>query len=614
VTSTEAPAAGAVTRALAVVDAGLRAVEAYGRPDLGERLAATQQRLRDPAVTVLVVGEFKQGKSSLVNALVGEPICPVDDDIATSAPTLVRYGAEARAVVVTDGADGGDPVRTDIALDELPAYVSEAGNPRNERGIRVVEVSIPCDLLAGGLSFVDTPGVGGLGSRHGAITMSALPLADALLFVTDASQELTAPELEFVRQARERCPNVFGVMTKTDYYPEWRRVRELDLERLFAARTTMPLVGVSSMLRQLEPDLDEESGFAELLALLHDEVVTEAEDLEVRAAAADLLAVASHLEAAFSAQRETLSDPARAAELIAGLEATKERVTKLRGDAARWMVTLNDGVADLSADADHDLRSRIRTLLRDAEATIDEADPAEMWPEFERWLYARVGWDVSEAYTFVSRRTAELVDLIAEHFREALGEVDLAVDVAAPIVSAERLGVDATAEFEHTKLRDKGLSAMRGAYGGTLMFGMVTSMVGLGALAPLTLPVGLLMGRKALREEQDRRLMVRRQEAKQALRRYVDEAQFAVGKDQRDTLRRVQRELRDRFQERALELERTLGEALEAAQQAAVTSETERGARLRDVESELERIGVLQQAAAALAPSLPAARAARRRG
>ena len=74
-------------------------------------------------------------------------------------------------------------------------------------------------------------------------------------------------------------------MTKTDFYPEWRRIRDLDLERLFAARTTMPLFGVSSMLRQLvpaggDPDLDEESGFPELITLLRDEVLAEAEDLE----------------------------------------------------------------------------------------------------------------------------------------------------------------------------------------------------------------------------------------------------------------------------------------------------------------------------------------------
>jgi hypothetical protein len=605
-----------IERALAVVDAGLRATEAYGRPDLGERLDATRRRLTDPAVTVLVVGEFKQGKSSLVNALVGAPICPVDDDVATSTPTLVRYGEQAGAAVVYAAVDGEEPARAEISLEELSSYVSEAGNPRNERRIQVVEVALPCELLAGGLTLVDTPGVGGLGSAHGAITMAALPMADALVFVTDASQELTAPELDFIHRARERCPNVVGVMTKTDFYPEWRRIRDLDLDRLFAARTTMRLVGVSSMLRQLagedDPDLDTESGFPELITLLRDEVLAEAESLEARAAAVDLLTVASHLDASFRAEHETLADPARGQEVVRELEATKERVARLRGDAARWVLTLNDGIADLSADADHDLRSRIRVLLREAEEAIDDTDPAETWPEFERWLYGRVGWEVSGSYGVVSKRTSELTEVIADHFREALGDSEIDVEVTAPLITAEQLGVSATADFEPTKRREEGLTAMRGAYGGTLMFSMATSMVGLGVLAPFTLPVGLLMGRKALREDRERRLTMRRQEAKQALRRYVDEAQFAVGKDQRDTLRRVQRELRDRFQQRALELERTLGDAVEATQQAARTSEAEREQRLRDVQAELGRIDVLRKAAAELAPTLPAARAALR--
>ena len=178
------------------------------------------------------------------------------------------------------------------------------------------------------------------------------------------------------------------------------------------------------------------------MTLLRNEVVAEAEDLEVRSAAVDVLAAANHLETSFRAEREALADPARGRELVAELEVTKERVSRLRGDAARWMITLNDGIGDLSADADHDLRARIRTLLREAEEAVDEADPAEMWPQFERWLYARVGWEVSEAYGVVSQRTTELVDVIAKHFREALGEIELGIHVAAPIISADRLGVD----------------------------------------------------------------------------------------------------------------------------------------------------------------------------
>ena len=94
---------------------------------------------------------------------------------------------------------------------------------------------MPRHLLQAGLEVVDTPGVGGLNSVHGAATMAALPTADAVLLVSDASQEYTAPELEFLRQAVRLCPNVACVLTKTDLYPQWRRIAELDRGHLRTA-------------------------------------------------------------------------------------------------------------------------------------------------------------------------------------------------------------------------------------------------------------------------------------------------------------------------------------------------------------------------------------------
>src|SRR6266508_5996204 len=100
-----------VQKALTLVNLGTQAANAYKRPDLIERLRITSKRLLDPAFHVFVVGEFKQGKSSLVNALLNAPVCPVDDDIATSAPTAVRYGEEPKAAVLLKPPD-------DDAVDE----------------------------------------------------------------------------------------------------------------------------------------------------------------------------------------------------------------------------------------------------------------------------------------------------------------------------------------------------------------------------------------------------------------------------------------------------------------------------------------------------------------
>ena len=106
--ATPAPTATSATAAaMSVVDLGVRACAAYGRPDLAARLNRSREALADPSIHIVVAGEFKQGKSSLVNALLGANVCPVDDDVATAVPTFIRYGEENAAALVHDG----DPPR-----------------------------------------------------------------------------------------------------------------------------------------------------------------------------------------------------------------------------------------------------------------------------------------------------------------------------------------------------------------------------------------------------------------------------------------------------------------------------------------------------------------------
>ena len=90
------------TEPLAVVDRALAAITRYERPDLDDRLRHARSRLLDDRVRVLVVGEFKQGKSMLVNGLVGAPVCPTFDDIATAVPTHVRHAEKVTITLVRD--------------------------------------------------------------------------------------------------------------------------------------------------------------------------------------------------------------------------------------------------------------------------------------------------------------------------------------------------------------------------------------------------------------------------------------------------------------------------------------------------------------------------------
>ena len=592
----------AVDATLAVLTLLTRAINAYGREDLAARVAATRQRLEDPAFRVLVVGEFKQGKSSLVNALLDADVCPVDDDIATSAPTAVRYAEQPRAQVLYAPKDG-DPdakqEREDIPLDRVREFVTEATNPENERRVQWLEVGVPNRLLADGLVLVDTPGVGGLGSVHGAITAAALPMADGVLFLSDASQEFSEPEMTFLKQALSMCPNVACVLTKTDFYPAWRKILDLDEGHLRDEKLTLDILPVSSILRREALDtgdaaLDEESGFPKLLDALNTEIIGDGSRRGVVAVCAETMTIIDQLEGQFKTEESALASPERAEELQHNLLAVRERAEKLKSQSARWAQTLNDGVADITSDLDHDLRSRLRAITREADEVVEEGDPAEFWDEFEPWLYRRTAEDVVYSFRLLQARAEELSARVAEHFDLDAQEAAYHPDLANAGTLLTRAQADASVEFDLMSGGQRAMTGLRGGYIGVLMFGALGSMVGL-AIGALPIAAGLMMGRKALRDEQERQLMMRRNVAKNALRKYVDEAQFLSGKDCRDTLRQIQRQLRDHYNARAEELQRSVADSMAAAQQALKSDEATRTARLRDVKAEVTRIEMLRK-------------------
>lgn len=595
-----------VPQAVELVETALKATAAYQRPDLAERLHATRRRLTDPSVRVLVVGEFKQGKSMLVNALVSAQICPVDDDIATAIPTVVRYAETPAAALVHEQPDG-TPQRTTVPLGKLAEHVAE-GRGAGARCVTYAEVGIPRKLLIEGLVLVDTPGVGGLGSAHGAATMASLASADAVLLVSDAAQEYTKPELDFLTAAMRLCPNVAGVLTKTDLYREWRRIADLDRRHLAAAGVTAELIPVSSTLRLHALDgkntaLNEESGYLVLVRYLREQVLGQADQLARRSTSQDVLGICEQLTATMRAELSAQENPEGVKELVAELERAKARAVALKDRSARWQVTLNDGVADLVADIEHDLRDRLRTITREAEEMVDDADPAEIWDQFARWVHQQVSQAASANFVWASERARLLADRVAEHFSVDGTEVLPPLRIGAEVQS----GRLATMERPDTEVPGRGenaLSGMRGGYMGGLMFFMPLSLIpGMAVVAPFAAIGGaLLLGRKQVKDEKKRALQRRRSDAKVAARKHIDEVQFQVGKDSRDMLRHAQRALRDHYTVVAEELQTSMTESVAVAQTAfRTTTDAGRTGRIGDLKAELERVESLSARARALA-------------
>jgi len=566
------------------------------------------RRIDAPFLPVLVVGEFKSGKSSLVNALLGVDVCPVDDDIATSVPVVVSSGAEPHATVVHEPEEGGTPSSTSVEVSEVADWVTERGNPGNERRVARVEVAIAHKVLAAGLAFVDTPGVGGLGSLHNTATISSLPFAEAVLFVTDSAQELTAAEVRFLQHVVRLCPQVLVVATKIDMQPRWRDILAIDDGHLRDAGLALPQVAVSSALRRHAISgggarANAESGVPELLAWLGRQVKGRSDDRTAQSVAAGVVDSCEQLRAGFDAEREVLLHPERTAGLVADLEAAQQRAQALRGAQGTWGRLMSDAFADAQSDLDHDLRARLRTVTTDADAAIEEIDPADGWDEIERWLREATADAVSGHYAELVGRMTDVLERVAVAFGDDAGAVLADFEAIAPDAGDGSAGT-ASVDVEHQSLVSQALSLLRSSYGGVAMFGFFGNLAGIALATPAMLVVGIVLGGKALREERSRQLLQRRAQGRAAVRRYLDEISFAVTKESRDGLRLAQRQLRDHLTLRAAELDRTASAALKSARAAAELDAGERTARLSQIEAELDRLTRLGAKAAALVEDL----------
>lgn len=179
-------------------------LETYGKKSIVSEIDKAITTTEDSA-TVLFCGEFKRGKSSLVNAIIGTELCPTDIGIATSVVTTIKYGAVKKAVRYYGNLlENADSLKSEeIEWEDIDKYTM--GDVLEIDNTILVELSYPSPFLKNGITIIDTPGIGGLDPRHAILTHMALPKADVIVFVTDAGEPLTQSELEFYESKVLSC-------------------------------------------------------------------------------------------------------------------------------------------------------------------------------------------------------------------------------------------------------------------------------------------------------------------------------------------------------------------------------------------------------------------------
>ncbi len=184
----------------------------FGVTSLSRQIGACKDLLAETAaIDVAILGQFKAGKSSFINSLIGRDVLPVGAIPVTTVITRLRYGVEERAVVTYfDG-------RTSVApLDSIDEYISELKNRANEKNVDVVDIELPSLRRYSGLRFVDTPGLGSVFKYNTEISEDWLPKVGCALVAISSDRPLSENDLNLIRELMDYTPKVILLLTKVD--------------------------------------------------------------------------------------------------------------------------------------------------------------------------------------------------------------------------------------------------------------------------------------------------------------------------------------------------------------------------------------------------------------
>jgi GTP-binding protein EngB required for normal cell division len=184
------------------------------------RLRGLRGRLEHERLQLAVLGQFKRGKSTFINALLGADVLPTGIIPLTAVATFITWRPDPLVVVHFRGKTESEEFAVqavDAIRDVLFRFVAEEANPENKLGVERVELFYPADILADGTVIIDTPGVGSTLQHNTQAALQVLPECDAAFFVISADPPITEVEIDYLRRLKSKTARIFFVLNKADY-------------------------------------------------------------------------------------------------------------------------------------------------------------------------------------------------------------------------------------------------------------------------------------------------------------------------------------------------------------------------------------------------------------
>ena len=302
----------------------------FGSEWVAEDASGLAERLAEGRFYVACIGQFKRGKSTVLNALLGDSLLPTGVVPITAVPTVVRFGKTRTARVRFRGGSW-----LDVQPEELQQFVSEEHNPENSKGVAGVEVFVPSTLLATGMCFVDTPGLGSVFAGNTAATQAFIPHIDAALVIVGADPPIAGEELALVEEVGRQVHEVIVVLNKADRTSDSeRKIAESFTRKVLEKRLGRPIgpiyeVSGTERLDHRGPERD----WGKLVDALQGMIVESGRDILRRAGERGVHRLGEELLNIAFEERDALLRP---------IEESEQRIAVMRATIAEAERSLHD--------------------------------------------------------------------------------------------------------------------------------------------------------------------------------------------------------------------------------------------------------------------------------
>jgi GTP-binding protein EngB required for normal cell division len=409
-----------------------RLCSTFGIDSLGPRLRAALDVVQgDGVVDVAVLGQFKAGKSSFLNSLIGRDIVPVDVLPATAVVTRIGYGPQVRAVVRHLAGN-----EEEIPIGRLAEFVTERHNPSNEKQVAMVEVEIPSLLPYRGVRFVDTPGLGSVFTHNTQASMDWLPRVGGALVAVSVNHPLSEQDVHLLGEVFQHTPEVAILLTKADLVSTSQLDVVVEFTRHQIARLTgkdLPILPCSILPTHGELQGRVRDHLLHRIAERHEEKFDEIVTHKIRALASACREYLVLAQAAAAAAGQARAD------LLEVLQRERRDHGSVKSEIAVFSRELKSQVRGTAGERFHayhsEVTDRLQKDLRKAMAGW-KGNLAKITGRFQGWLGAALAEELSglsahgevhvceflfTAQTSLDRTVRAFHDRLAKEIERALG-------------------------------------------------------------------------------------------------------------------------------------------------------------------------------------------------